>query len=140
MSCNHTPDVVCDACMQGPYQFSDFEPKGYTDDVVAVMRDTITAQREKLAELEACREQFAIGEAETRRALLYERAKVAALETELEPLRLGRTFWNAVDEGHPAVELLKRFHAWYESEGNDGDLVRLGRDVKTYLAKIEEAA
>lgn len=84
----------------------------YTDDVVAVMRDTIAAQREK----------------------------IAALEKELEPLRLGRTFWNAVDEGHPAVELLKRFAAWYESEGLDGDLVRLGRDVKTYLAKLGEAA
>lgn len=84
----------------------------YTDDVVAVMRDTITAQRER----------------------------IAALEKELEPLRLGRTFWNAVDQQHPAVALLERFAAWYQSEGLDGDLVRLGRDVKTYLTKLGEAA
>lgn len=46
--------------------------------------------------------------------------KIAELEKELEPLRLGRDFWNSVDQRHPAVELLKTGAAlWLEWRSTD---------------------
>lgn len=48
----------------------------YTDDVVAVMRDTITALREQVAHLEACNDQLRIGETELNRELTRLRARL----------------------------------------------------------------
>jgi len=89
MSCKHLfVNVGCEACAADPtkpratphdviqFQMLELtelraelaslkeEGPSYPDDVVAVMRDTITAQREKIAHLEACNDQLRIDEAE----------------------------------------------------------------------------
>jgi hypothetical protein len=68
---------------------------------------------------------------EDRRAWQAERER---LQTELaqwgESVEQGRAFWNRVDEGHPAHELLVRLAAgtWQTSD------LALPRDVKEYFA------
>lgn len=58
----------------------------------------------------------------------YEDAK-EALEM-FESVKLGRLFWDAVDDGHPAVDLLRRVCA----DWNRPD--EWARDVAIYLEKI----
>lgn len=56
--------------------------------------------------------------------------EIADLKKELEPLRLGRDFWNSVDQRHPAVELLIRVR----KDWNRPDM--WAGDVRRYLDKI----
>lgn len=86
------------------------------DEIVQAQRETIAAKDAIIGDLRAQLEEL--------------RGSLARVEKEVEPLRLGRSFWNAVDEQHPAVDLLGRAlddwnrpHLW-------------ASEVRRYLQKI----
>lgn len=77
MTCDHR--YVTPGCPNCENELADAmkgEGPSYTDDVIAVMRETITVQREAIAHLEACNGQLRIAETELRRELANMRHRV----------------------------------------------------------------